>query len=156
MIAQEDGRVSFNLRNYISDQDMKDLFQDACSKYLREFFAYDTERKLSNLIYYLAFNIVDEVFKARQEDFRQKMTERIEEAIKGHETFYIFRDGKYGDPKSPAQNVLEEEELASRPLIRARVEKAIEEYDFGKINRDVVTEELYFVIHDQLFGKEGT
>lgn len=154
MITQEDGRVSFDLRSYISVQDMRELFQDACSKYLREFFNHDTERKLSNLIYYLAFNIVDEVFKARQEDFRQKMTERIEEAIKGHETFYIFRDGKYGDPKSPAQNVLEEEEIAARPLIRARVEKAIEEYDFGKINEYAVTDELYNVIHDQLFGRK--
>ena len=156
MIAQEDGRVSFDLREYITDGDMKEIFEDACCAYIRQYFSHDTERKLSNLIYYLAFNIVDDVFKARQEDFRQKMTERIEEAIKGYETFYIFRDGEHGIPKSPAQNVLEEEEAAARPLIRARVEKAIAEYDFKKINEYAVTDELYKVIHDQLFGKEGT
>ena len=154
MNIQEDGMVSFDLRDYITDDDMKGIFEDACCAYIRRYFAIDTERKLSNLIYEIVFTIVDEAFKARQEDFRQKIAERLEEAINGHETFYIFRDGEYGNPKSPAQKILEEEEVAARPLIRAMVEKAIKEYDFGKINEYAVTDELYNVIHDQLFGRK--
>ena len=154
VVTQEDGRISFDFRDYITDDGMRDMFQDACYACIREYFSQDTERKLSNLIYEIVFTIVDEAFKARQEDFRQKIAERLEEAIKGYETFYIFRDGEYGSPKSPAQKILEEEEIAARPLIRARVKKAIEEYDFGKINEYAVTDELYNVIHDQLFGRK--
>lgn len=154
---QEDGRVSFDLRSYISTQDMRELFQDACREYIERYFLGDTAKKLSDLIYESTFTIIDEAFKARQEDFRKDIITRITEIIDDYPSYYVFRrKGEFNSTDSIAQKILDEEVVAARPLIRARVEKAIEEYDFGKINRDVVSEELYFVIHDQLFGKEGT
>ena len=149
--------LSINIRDYISDERLREIAEDECRNAIREFFRNDTERKIVNTMYVVVFKTVDEVFRVNGRDFRAELVKRIETAIAELPAYQIFRCKNTYEPyNSPAQDVLEEESRNARPLIRERVEAAIAEYNIGRLTEDNIQDVLYDVIRDKLFGSRDS
>ncbi len=148
--------LSINVRDYISDEMLQKIVEDECRIAIRNFFKSDTERKIANTMYFVAFNAVDEVFKENGRDFRAELIERMKNAIMELPSYFIFRRKDTYEPRnSPAQDILEEESRNARPLIRKRIEVAIAEYDLGWLTKAGIQDVLYDVICDRLFGSRN-
>lgn len=145
--------LNINVRDYISDERLREIAEDEYRIAIRNFFKSDTERKIANTMYAAVFKTVDEVFRENGRDFRAELIERMENAVMELPAYFIFRRKDTYEPRnSPAQDILEEESRNARPLIRKRVETAIAEYDLRRMTEDDIQDVLYDVIRDKLFG----
>lgn len=151
--------LTIDVTEYLTHEEIQGIVEDEYRRAVCDYFRRGgVEQKLANMLYYTAFNIMDEVFKENDRDLRAEIKKAIEKAITDYPGFYVFRrkDDIINEKNSPAQDILEEEEMNARPLIRKKVEEAIEKYNFDSITHDEVCEELFNAIHDKLFGREAS
>lgn len=149
--------LTVRIEDYINEETMAKIVEDEARWSIRNYFGNDVERKLSNLMHNCLFNIVDEIFKDNERDFRAEINEQIEKCIAEMPWYNVFRekDDFIHKKNSPAFDILQEEELNARPLIKARVEKVLDEtYIIERLTEDNLIDVIYDVIKDRVFGKK--
>lgn len=146
--------IEINVEDYLSPNDIKQcarlaIIDQVKSIYNREA---DIQRLISNLSYQELFDQIEEVMG--DGDIKPILVGKIREIIDGFSSFHVFREADgWGGKQSIGSRILHEEVEASRPRIRARIDKIIDEYPFNELNHDAIGEEVYECIMDRLFGK---
>lgn len=149
--------LTVHIEDYINEETMAKIVEDEARWSIRNYFDRDVERKLSNLMRNCLFDIVDEIFKDNERDFRAEINEQIEKCISEMPWYNVFRekDDFIHRKSSPAFDILQEEEINARPLIKAKVEKALDEaYIIEKLTEDNLIDVIYDVIKDRVFGRK--
>lgn len=142
-----------NINEYFSHDEIKKIAEEELRSAFRSQFKEesDVERVISNLSMEYVHALVSEVWDG---DFDELLRSKVREAIKGSVSYHVFRRKDAWDrTESPAVKILDDECSKSRPLIKAAIEKHIAEYPFHELDRDEITETVYNVIEEKIFGK---
>lgn len=148
--------IEINVEDYLSPDDIKEcarlaIIDQVKSIYNRES---DIQRLISNLSYQELFDQIGEVMG--EGDIKPILVSKIREIIDGFSSFHVFREADgWGGKQSVGSRILHEEVEASRPRIKARIDKIIDEYPFSELDRDAIGEEVYGCIMDRLFGSKA-
>lgn len=91
-----------------------------------------------------------------EDDFcKREIPHKVHEVIAELSTFTVFRKADAWERKnSIAYDIMQEECRASRPLIKARVEQIVNEYNFPQLERDEIMYTIADVLTDRLLPEK--
>lgn len=148
--------IEINVEDYLSPDDIRECAERAVIEQVKSIYnrEADIQRLISNLSYQELFDQIEEVMG--EGDIKPILVKKIIEVIKNFKSYEVFREADgWGGKQSIGSRILHEEVEASRPRIRARIDKIIDEYPFNELNHDAIGEEVYGCIMDRLFGPKA-
>lgn len=148
--------VTFNVEDYLTNDEIRECAKDAIMDQVRKTYSKesDMERLISNLSYQEVFAKIENLMGVV--DLNAVIIEKVREVINNLGSYTVFHEADaWGGKQSIASKILEEESSAARPLIKARIEKIIDEYPFNELERDVIGEQVYECVMDRLFGNRS-
>ena len=84
-----------------------------------------------------------------------EIPKKVRNVIESISAFTVFRKADAWERQSSiAQDILDEECRASRPLIKKRVEQIINEYNFPQLERDEIMYTIADVLTDRLLPEK--
>ena len=91
-----------------------------------------------------------------EDDFcKTEIPKKVRNAIESISEFTVFRKADAWERQSSvAQDILDEECRASRPLIKKRVEQIINEYNFPQLERNEIMYTIADVLTDRLLPEK--
>lgn len=151
--------ITIDIRDYISPDDIRNVCKETIANDVHALFAKnesEIERLISNLGYEFVFAAVS---KAIGKDAEKLIAEKVEELIKNDSTikYEIWRKRDVWErTESPAIKIMNDAIEDSKHLIRERVNKEIDAFEFCDV-REVFYDMACHVIEEKLFGgKEDT
>ena len=149
--------MDIDIKDYLTTEEIKCVCKDALYQKIREDMrglnVYDI---IANISHSDVAAMVDTY--VGEDDFcKTEIPKKVRNAIESISAFTVFRKADAWEKKnSVAYDILEEECRASRPLIKARVEQIINEYNFPQLERDEIMYTIADVLTDRLLPeKEG-
>ena len=154
--------MDIKIEDYLDEQEIKEICKDALYQKIRE----DMRNlNVNNIIANISNAEVEAMVDAYvcEDDFcKREIPKKVHELIEKLSSYTIFRKADVWERKnSVAYDIMEEECRASRPLIKARVEQIINEYNFPQLERDEIMYTIADVLTDRLLpendsdGNEG-
>lgn len=148
--------MEVNIKDYLSPDEIKDICKDALYQKIRE----DMRGlNINDIIANISYAEVGAMVDARigENDFcKTEIAKKVQRIIGDLSTFTVFRKADAWEQKnSIAYDIMEEECVASRPLIKQRIEQIINEYNFPQLERSEIMYTIADVLTDRLLpGKE--
>jgi len=142
--------VTFNVEDYLTNDEIRQCAKNAIMEQVKQTYSKeaDVQRLVSNLSYQEVFSKIESIMGIG--DLNSVIIEKVREVISDLSSYSVFREADaWGGKQSIASKILEEESAAARPLIKARVEKIVDEYPFKELERDVISEQVYECIKNQ-------
>ena len=149
--------MDIKIEDYLDEQEIKEICKDALYQKIRE----DMRNlNVNDIIANISNAEVEAMVDAyvSEDDFcKREIPKKVRELIEKLSSYTIFRKADVWERKnSIAYDIMEEECRASRPLIKARVEQIINEYNFPQLERDEIMYTIADVLTDRLLPeKEG-
>lgn len=149
--------MGIKIEDYLSKEEIKEICKDALYQKIRE----DMRGlNVNDIIANISNAEVEAMVDAYvgEDDFcKTEIPKKVRNAIENISTYTVFRKADVWEKKnSVAYDILEEECRAARPLIKARVEQIINEYNFPQLERDEIMYTIADVLTDRLLPeKEG-
>ena len=138
--------MEIDIKNYLTDEDLRDLAMDVVRDKFRAVFQNEKEinRIITNLGYEFVFKAVCDAFGKSREELEKKLINGIYEALDSdHIRFQVFRrKDVWHTDESPAVKILDEVLRESKPRIEAEVNRRISEYPFRELE-DEITDTIY-------------
>ena len=147
--------MDIDIKDYLTPEEIKGVCKDALYQKIREDMrglnVYDI---IANISYSDVAAIVDTY--VREDDFcKTEIPKKVRNAIESISTFTVFRKADAWERQSSvAQDILDEECRASRPLIKKRVEQIINEYNFPQLERNEIMYTIADVLTDRLLPEK--
>ena len=149
--------MDIEIKDYLTHDEIKEICKDAVYQKVR-----DDMRGLNinDIIANISHSDVAAMVDAYvgEDDFcKTEIPKKVRNVIENISTYTVFRKADAWEKKnSVAYDILEEECRAARPLIKARVEQIINEYNFPQLERDEIMYTIADVLTDRLLPeKEG-
>ena len=149
--------MDIEIKDYLTPDEIKEICKDAVYQKVR-----DDMRGLNinDIIANISNADVEAMVDAYvgEDDFcKTEIPKKVRNVIENISTYTVFRKADAWERKnSVAYDILEEECRAARPLIKARVEQIINEYNFPQLERDEIMYTIADVLTDRLLPeKEG-
>ena len=147
--------MDIKIEDYLDEEEIKEICKDALYQKIRE--------DMHNLnVNDIIANISNAEVEAMvdtyvgEDDFcKREIPKKVHRVIDELSTYTVFREADAWERKnSIAYDIMQEECRASRPLIKARVEQIINEYNFPQLERDEIMYTIADVLTDRLLPKK--
>ena len=149
--------MDVKIEDYLDEQEIKEICKDALYQKIREDMReLNVNDIIANISYAEVAAMVDTY--VGEDDFcKKEIPKKVHRIIDELSTYTVFRKADAWERKnSIAYDIMQEECRASRPLIKARVEQIINEYNFPQLERDEIMYTIPDVLTDRLLPeKEG-
>ena len=147
--------MDIDIKDYLSQEEIKDVCKNALYQKIRE----DMRcLNINDIIANISNADVEAMVDAYvgEDDFcKTEIPKKVRNAIESISAFTVFRKADAWERKSSvAQDILDEECRASRPLIKKRVEQIINEYNFPQLERDEIVYTIADVLTDRLLPEK--
>ena len=147
--------MDIKIEDYLDEQEIKEICKNALYQKIRE-----DMRKLNvndiiaNISYAEVAAMVDTY--VGEDDFcKTEIPKKVRNVIENISIFTVFRKADAWERQSSiANDILEEECRAARPLIKKRVEQIINEYDFPQLERGEIMYTIADVLTDRLLPEK--
>lgn len=146
---------SIKFEDYLSADEIKEICKEALYEKIRnDMRNLNVNAIIANISYREVSAMVDTY--VGESDFCQKeIPRKVRDVIDGLSSFTVFRKADAWERgNSVAYDILEQECRASRPLIKARIEKIIDEYDFPQLERGEIMYTIADVLTDRLLPEK--
>ena len=142
---------SFNIEQYLSEDDMKEIAKDAFREKCEKCLETDFERILSNIAYSVIWKASDDVLDGQ---LQHKLKAKVEGVIENLTDFSVFKSpDSWSRESNKSYKLLQEVVEDSRPLIEQRVKEIIKGFD-GKDFKLDMNYRLEDMISQRLFGEK--
>lgn len=145
--------ITIDVYSIASEEEIKEAALNAIQSIILHQFSGAEEnmnRLITNLAYSFVYEMVDKQYDGKLDEF---LKAKIPEVINGLSPYTVFRQkDAWQRDDSVAYKALQEEMANSRPLIKARVEKIIDEYPFNELRHDEIGDVIHECIMDRLFA----
>ena len=147
--------MDIDIKDYLTPEEIKDVCKDALYQKIRE----DMRGlNINDIIANISHSDVEAMVDAYvgEDDFcKTKIPKKVRDVIENMSTFTVFRKADAWERQSSvAQDILDEECRASRPLIKKRVEQIINEYNFPQLERNEIMYTIADVLTDRLLPEK--
>ena len=147
--------MDIEIKDYLTPEEIKDVCKDALYQKIRE----DMRRlNINDIIANISNADVEAMVDAYvgEDDFcKTEIPKKVRNVIENISTYTVFRKADVWERKSSiANDILEEECRAARPLIKKRVEQIINEYNFPQLERDEIMYTIADVLTDRLLPEK--
>ena len=149
--------MDIDIKDYLTTEEIKGVCKDALYQKIREDMrglnVYDIIANISNA----EVEAMVDTYVGEDDFCKKEIPHKVRELIEKLSSYTIFRKADVWERKnSIAYDIMQEECRASRPLIKARVEQIINEYNFPQLERDEIMYTIADVLTDRLLPeKEG-
>lgn len=125
--------MEINFKDYLSDNEVKEIVQDELRIQVRKLFSgteENTQRLLSNLAYAIVRDEVDKIVP----NYEQDLVNKVAELIKSKDlSFHVFNyHYSTNAPTSFGSKVIEQTVKENQQLIKDKVVKTIQEADYSE------------------------
>ena len=147
--------MDIKIEDYLDEQEIKEICKDALYQKIREDMrglnVYDI---IANISHSDVAAMVDAY--VGEDDFcKTEIPKKVRNVIENISIFTVFRKADVWERQSSiANDILEEECRAARPLIKKRVEQIINEYDFPQLERGEIMYTIADVLTDRLLPEK--
>ena len=147
--------MDIKIEDYLDEQEIKEICKDALYQKIREDMrglnVYDI---IANISHSDVAAMVDAY--VGEDDFcKTEIPKKVHRVIDELSAYTVFRKADAWERKnSIANDILEEECRAARPLIKKRVEQIINEYDFPQLERGEIMYTIADVLTDRLLPEK--
>ena len=147
--------MDIKIEDYLDEQEIKEVCKDALYQKIREDMrglnVYDI---IANISHSDVAAMVDAY--VGEDDFcKTEIPKKVRNVIENISIFTVFRKADVWERQSSiANDILEEECRAARPLIKKRVEQIINEYDFPQLERGEIMYTIADVLTDRLLPEK--
>ena len=147
--------MDIKIEDYLDEQEIKVICKDALYQKIREDMrglnVYDI---IANISHSDVAAMVDAY--VGEDDFcKTEIPKKVRNVIENISIFTVFRKADVWERQSSiANDILEEECRAARPLIKKRVEQIINEYDFPQLERGEIMYTIADVLTDRLLPEK--
>ena len=147
--------MDIEIKDYLTPEEIKDVCKDALYQKIRE----DMRRlNINDIIANISNADVEAMVDAYvgEDDFcKTEIPKKVRNVIENISTYTVFRKADVWERKSSiANDILEEECRAARPLIKKRVEQIINEYNFPQLERNEIMYTIADVLTDRLLPEK--
>ena len=147
--------MDIDIKDYLTPEEIKDVCKDALYQKIRE----DMRGlNINDIIANISNADVEAMVDAYvgEDDFcKTEIPKKVRNVIENLSIFTVFRNADVWERKSSiANDILEEECRAARPLIKKRVEQIINEYDFPQLERGEIMYTIADVLTDRLLPEK--
>lgn len=147
--------MDIDIKDYLTPEEIKDVCKDALYQKIRE----DMRGlNINDIIANISNADVEAMVDAYvgEDDFcKTEIPKKVRNVIENISTFTVFRKADVWERKSSiANDILEEECRAARPLIKKRVEQIINEYNFPQLERNEIMYTIADVLTDRLLPEK--
>ena len=147
--------MDIKIEDYISKEEIKEICKDALYQKIRE----DMRNlNVNDIIANISNAEVEAMVDAYvgEDDFcKKEIPHKVHELIEQLSSYTIFCKADVWERKnSIAYDIMQEECRASRPLIKARVEQIINEYNFPQLERSEIMYTIADVLTDRLLPEK--
>jgi predicted transcriptional regulator YdeE len=147
--------MDIKIEDYLSEEEIKEICKEALYQKIREDMR---ELNINDIIARISYAEVAAMVDTYvgEDDFCKKaIPEKVHSVIADLSTYSVFRRADAWERKnSIAYDIMQEECRASRPLIKARVEQIINEYNFPQLGRDEIMYTIANVLTDRLLPEK--
>lgn len=147
--------MDIKIEDYLSEEEIKEICKDVLYQKIREDMR---ELNINDIIAGISYAEVAAMVDTYvgEDDFCKKaIPEKVHSVIADLSTYSVFRRADVWERKnSIAYDIMQEECRASRPLIKARVEQIINEYNFPQLERDEIMYTIAHVLTDRLLPEK--
>ena len=147
--------MDVKIEDYLDEQEIKEICKDALYQKIREDMReLNVNDIIANISYAEVAAMVDTY--VGEDDFcKKEIPKKVHRIIDELSTYTVFRKADAWERKnSIAYDIMEEGCGASRPLIKARVEQIINEYNFPQLERDEIMYTIADVLTDRLLPEK--
>ena len=147
--------MDIKIEDYLDEEEIKEICKDALYQKIREDMRnLNVNDIIANVSYAEVAAMVDTY--VGEDDFcKKEIPKKVHRVIDELSTYTVFRKADAWERKnSIAYDIMEEECRASRPLIKARVEQIINEYNFPQLERDEIVYTIADILTDRLLPKK--
>ena len=147
--------MDIDIKDYLTSEQITEICKDAIyqkiSEDMRGLNVYDI---IANISHSDVAAMVDTY--VGEDDFcKTEIPKKVRNAIESISEFTVFRKADVWERQSSvAQDILDEECRASRPLIKKRVEQIINEYNFPQLERNEIMYTIADVLTDRLLPEK--
>ena len=143
--------MNIDIKDYLTSEEITEICKDAIYQKIREDMrglnVYDI---IANISHSDVAAMVD-AYVGEDNFCKMEIPKKVRNAIESISEFTVFRKADAWERHSSiAQDILDEECRASRPLIKKRVEQIINEYNFPQLERDEIMYTIADVLTDRL------
>ena len=147
--------MDIKIEDYLSEEEIKEICENVLYQKIRE----DMRNlNVNDIIANISKAEVEAMVDAYvgEDDFcKKEIPKKVHRVIDELSTYTVFRKADAWERKnSIAYDIMEEECRASRPLIKARVEQIINEYNFPQLERDEIMYTIADVLTDRLLPEK--
>ena len=147
--------MDIDIKDYLTQEEIKDVCKDALYQKIRE----DMRGlNINDIIANISNADVEAMVDAYvgEDDFcKTEIPKKVRNVIENISTYTVFRKADVWERKSSiANDILEEECRAARPLIKKRVEQIINEYNFPQLERNEIMYTIADVLTDRLLPEK--
>ena len=147
--------MDIDIKDYLTPEEIKDVCKNALYQKIRENMH---GLNINDIIANISNADVEAMVDAYvgEDDFcKTEIPKKVRNVIENISTFTVFRKADVWERKSSiANDILEEECRASRPLIKKRVEQIINEYNFPQLERNEIMYTIADVLTDRLLPEK--
>ena len=147
--------MDIEIKDYLNHEEIKEICKDALYQKIREDMS---NLNINDIIANISHADVDAMVDAYvgKDDFcKAEIPKKVRNVIENLSTFTVFRKADAWERQSSvAQDILDEECRASRPLIKKRVEQIINEYNFPQLERNEIMYTIADVLTDRLLPEK--
>lgn len=147
--------MNIKIEDYLDEQEIKEICKDALYQKIREDMRkLNVDDIIANISYAEVAAMVNTY--VGEDDFcKREIPRKVREVIDGLSTFTVFQKADAWERKnSIAYDIMQEECRNARPLIKAKVEQSINEYNFPQLERDEIMYTIADVLTDRLLPKK--
>lgn len=147
--------MNVEIKDYLTSEEITEICKDALYQKIREDMrginVYDI---IANISHSDVAEMVD-TYVGEDNFCKTEIPKKVRNVIENISTFTVFRKADAWERKSSiAQDILDEECRAARPLIKKRVEQIINEYNFPQLERDEIMYTIADVLTDRLLPEK--
>ena len=147
--------MDIKIEDYLSEEEIKEICENVLYQKIREdMHNLNVNDIIANISNAEVAAMVDTY--VGEDDFcKKEIPKKVHRIIDELSTYTVFRKADAWERKnSIAYDIMEEECRASRPLIKARVEQIINEYNFPQLERDEIMYTIADVLTDRLLPEK--
>ena len=147
--------MDIKIEDYLSKEEIKEICKDVLYQKIREDMReLNVNDIIANISYAEVAAMVD-TYVGEDNFCKKEIPQKVHRVIDELSTYTVFRKADAWERKnSIAYDIMEEECRASRPLIKARVERIINEYNFPQLERDEIMYTIADVLTDRLLPEK--
>ena len=147
--------MDIKIEDYLTPDEIKDICKDALYQKIREDMRGLNVNDIIANISNVEVEAMVDAYVGEDDFCKTEIPKKVRSVIENLGTFTVFRKADVWERQSSiANDIMDEECRAARPLIKKRVEQIINEYNFPQLERDEIMYTIADVLTDRLLPEK--